>query len=1573
MPLLNFSAERADMFSRFWGLSNLEAALLEIATGNPFVDGIPTRQHIIIGAGLYRLELFGSFNGSTQAAVLNSPVTSLNLRDAFGQMFFNLQDARVTLAGLTALDVLTAPFAGADNIYGTVLGDVLRGFGGNDTINGGGGGDFILGEAGNDIIYGNNANDQLRGGVGDDTYYLFDSAAHVVELAGEGADIIYAYNSSFALPDNVEKLTIEAFQDVNATGNALNNVIAITGTGNNILDGKQGADAMNGGAGDDTYVVDNLLDKVEEKLVGTAGGTDLVQSSVNFTLGANVENLELIGSAINATGNTLANSLTGNDSDNVLLGLAGNDILVGGAGKDILDGGAGNDTLSGGLGDDTYVLDNTADTITELSGLGSGTDTAKIAYNVSVATLITLGTGIFTNVENLTITGTGAFNLTGDGGDNVLTGNASVNTLNGGDGNDTYVLSAGDTIIDSSGIDTISATFSLDLNAFPGIENITLLGTAGISATGDAEVNVLTGNAGANTLDGGVGADTMAGGAGNDIYIVDDNNDTVIELLAGGTDLVKTSADFNLDTNGANVENLTLIAGAGGINGIGNALNNTILGNEGNNILDGKQGADAMNGGAGDDTYVVDNLLDKVEEKLVGTAGGTDLVQSSVNFTLGANVENLELIGSAINATGNTLANSLTGNDSDNVLLGLAGNDILVGGAGKDILDGGAGNDTLSGGLGDDTYVLDNTADTITELSGLGSGTDTAKIAYNVSVATLITLGTGIFTNVENLTITGTGAFNLTGDGGDNVLTGNAGKNVLTGGAGDDTLDGGGGGVIVSASRDDRDILTGGTGDDTYIIRNIATSNIVELSGQGSDTVMVGVSFDVDYFTTLNTVLETPGIVEIENVVLTGTASINAYGNSLNNRLQGNSGNNVLVGGAGNDILDGGAGRDILDGGAGDDTYVVDDPLDLIVEQFNAGNDTVISSRSVDLRIGFLSIENVELAGMATAVTGNDENNNIGGNALANSLAGYGGNDVLQGKAGDDGLDGGDGDDRLEGQEGNDTLDGGRGNDILDGGTGVDTMVGGLGDDTFYFDQVGDSVLELAEEGRDTIVINRDVNLTLEFDNVENATLSGTGDYNATGDDGDNVLTGNTGANVLAGGLGNDTYVIDASGDTVVELANQGIDTVVIGRNVDLGSEFGNVENATLSGIGSFTILGNDLDNVLTGNTAANVITGGAGNDTLDGGGGADELRGGTGDDIYVIRDSQAVVVEIDSEGVDTIHAMFGITDLWANVENVVLVDGGSYANGNALDNVLTGNDGNNSLWGREGFDLLIGGLGNDNYQIDDNNDTIVEFEGEGLDSVTLNRMTSYLLPDNVENLQVAYGAGSGVGLAGATGNSLNNTMTGGQSWDTLDGGAGNDILDGGLGGSDTLYGGLGDDQLTGGFGFDGDTLYGGEGNDLLLGSAGNDSLFGDDGNDSLDGGMGSDSMSGGGGDDSFVFDQNDTSVSGGAGFDTLKGKFQFMDFTQLADGIYTGIEAIDLRDSGPIHSTNTVTLTASDVKALSDTTDELKIFGDSVDRVALHGSWTNLGTTNQDSVAFNTYELDGAKVYVTGAEVLFA
>ena len=614
----------------------------------------------------------------------------------------------------------------ANALTGNDRANLLMGLGGIDTLSGG---------AGDDTLNGGTGADSMSGGTGNDTYIVDIATDTVTELANAGIDRVLA-GVTFTLSANVEHLVLTGTGAINGTGNALSNALTgnaaaniLTGAaGNDTLDGAGGADRLVGGAGDDIYVVDAAGDVIVE---AAYEGTDTVLSSVAHTLAAEVERLTLTGAlAIDGFGNALGNILSGNEAANRLYGLDGRDSLFGGAGQDTLDGGAGNDTMAGGAGDDVFVIDAAGDVVVEYAAQGMDLVQSSVSHILSA------------NVENLTLTGANAANATGNGLANILTGNVAANqmfgllgndvlfggggsdTLDGGAGSDTMIGGVGDDVyfVDASGdavtelagegSDTVLSSITLSLMAE--VENLTLTGSAAIGGTGNGLSNVITGNAAANTLSGGLGndtliggagADTMAGGAGNDVFFVDSANDQVQEALNEGTDLVQSSVTHTLS---ANVENLTL-TGALGINGIGNALANVITGNiganslsggAGNDVLTGGAGADTLTGGLGNDTYGVDNASDVVTESL---NEGTDTVNSSVSYTLSANVENMTLTGTgAINGTGNTLGNAIGGNAGANVISGLDGNDTLSGAAGNDTLDGGSGADSLTGGAGED-------------------------------------------------------------------------------------------------------------------------------------------------------------------------------------------------------------------------------------------------------------------------------------------------------------------------------------------------------------------------------------------------------------------------------------------------------------------------------------------------------------------------------------------------------------------------------------------------------------------------------------------------------------------------------------------------------------------------------------------------------------------------------------------------------------------------------------------------------------------------------------------------------
>lgn len=1136
----------------------------------------------------------------------------------------------------------------------------------------------------------------LTGGRGNDVYVIDNAADQVVELSGQGLDKVIS-SVTLTLATNVEQLVLTGSADINGTGNGLNN--RITGnSGANTLSGGVGADTLIGGLGDDTYLVD-AADVVTE--TSAQGGNDTVRSSVNHTLSANVENLVLLGSG--------AVDGTGNSGDNRITGTVGNNALAGGAGVDTV-------SYANAIASVTVAL---AQQTAQNTG-GAGIDTLSGFENV--------------------IGSAQADQLTGTAGNNRLDGGIGADTLTGGAGDDVYVIgNSSDQAIEgaNAGRDRIESSVSWTLSEH--IEDLTLTGTAR-NATGNAAGNTLVGNAEANLLDGREGVDTMSGGSGDDTYIADHVSDQVVEAADGGTDLVKSSASYGLS---ANVEDLILTGTARWAGG--NSLDNHLTGNDAANELDGRGGADSMTGGGGNDLYLVDNSGDQVVER---AGGGKDRVESSVSYTLGADVEELVLTGSARNGTGNGVANLIVGNDYDNRL------------------DGGLGADTMHGGLGNDTYVVNHSGDVATEWGADGIDLVESSVSYTL---------TG---EIENLTLTGT-AHSGTGTTGRNRIVGNASNNLLDDGGSDpgwgpDTLIGGAGDdIYVLRGGDSITIVTetAGNGIDTvrseawtatlaaqvenleliggdaqHGVGNSAANRISSTNhgddtldggggadtlsgGAGSDLYIVGHSGDV--------VVEKAGegqddrveaslswtlAQNVEQLTLTGTGNFSAKGNTLDNTIAGNAGHN---------LIDGGSGADTLAGGLGNDTYIVDNALDAVREWDDEGIDVVKSSASTyTLADG---IEDLVLTGTAHAGTGNSMANHLTGNASAN---------------------------------------------ILDGGLGADTMTGGAGGDTYVVDDANDLLVEAANGGRDLVQSYVSWTLSAEFEDLTLTTWGLTGTGNAK----NNVLTGSrlgdtldgaAGADTMRGGEGSDTYVVESAGDVVVE-EDRWADNDHVLSSIDyvLGD---NLEQLTLTGT-AISGTGNEESNYITGTSADNRLD--------DGGAGGDTLEGGAGNDFYTFSSAGGTVVEHANGGFDIVESAeyHGVVTVDDNVEVLRLVsEQAQYGMGNAADNRIestvsdVGGYGD-TLNGGEGADTLVGSDGWNTFMVDNAGDVLIDSGGHDIVESSID----WTLTAGFESLSLT---GDG---------NLHGTGHGGDEY--IGGNWGNNVLSGGVGGKDTLDGKAGSD-----------------------------------------------------------------------------------------------------------------------------------------------------------------------------------
>ena len=423
----------------------------------------------------------------------------------------------------------------------------------------------------------------------------------------------------------------------------------------------------------------------------------------------------------------------------------------------------------------TYWLNELLGT-TPLPSPGPGTSPllgSASAPNVTVSD--GLNSKLATGAKMLVLKGL-AVNGTGNTGDNTLVGNEQANMLDGGAGNDT-----------------------------------------------------LNGGAGNDSLIGGSGKDTLAGGAGDDSYWIDNPGDVIKEGAdpASGNDTVHvTGGLLGIVTMSDNIEDL-VVETSMGVKVTGNAIANTITGGTGDDTLYGGDGSDTLDGGGGNDklyggagndtlvggagvnqlyggaasdTYVISNNTSKIVKD---ANSGIDTVVSSVSYTLGANVEFLQLTGSAKNATGNALANTITGNDSANWI------------------DGQAGMDTMAGRGGDDTYIVDNVNDLVIENTGQGIDTIHTTFSY--------TLGA----NIERLQLTGSAAASGTGNGLANLLIGNDAANSLSGLSGGDVILGYGGNDTLRGGMG-ADKLTGGAGADSFVFGSTAESSF---DASGRDTI----------------------------------------------------------------------------------------------------------------------------------------------------------------------------------------------------------------------------------------------------------------------------------------------------------------------------------------------------------------------------------------------------------------------------------------------------------------------------------------------------------------------------------------------------------------------------------------------------------------------------------------------------------------------------------------------------------------------------------------------------------------
>ncbi|WP_371766852.1 DUF4347 domain-containing protein [Massilia sp.] len=735
----------------------------------------------------------------------------------------------VNLATGTAIDNWgnTDKLVGIEEVTGSRFADVITGDAQDNYLWGEEGNDSIAGGGGSDMLTGTSGNDTLDGGDGRDRANYSDDYRGPAPT-GKGVTVNLATGVATDNWGNTDKLV--SIEDVSGsryadtlTGNAADNSLNAddgndtlsgdagndwldAGAGSDSLLGGAGMDQLSGGAGNDT--IDGGADRDRVTYFNDYGpiaptGKGVI---VDLTLGTATDNWgntdKLVGTE-DVSGSRYGDVLTGDANDNNFYGDDGNDTLAGGAGNDWLDAGAGNDSLLGGIGTD------------QLSG-GAGNDTIdggdgrdNVIYDNDYGSIAPTGKGVVVNLATGVATDNwgnidklvGIEAVVGSRYGDFITGSAGDNDLFGQDGNDTL-------------------------------------------AGGDGN-DWLDGGNGSDVLQGGSGVDAFSGGTGNDTIDGGDGRDLVSYTNDYGA-LPITGVKVNLATgvatdNWGNTDTLVSIEDVSGSRFAdkltGNGADNALMGGAGDDVLAGGGGADRLNGDAGDDTldggsgidtlsggdgsdtYYVDNAGDIVIETNASAAGGIDEVVASASHALGLNVENLTLLGGAINGTGNALGN------------------LIIAGSGVNAIDGGAGIDTLSF----ETATTSGTTGVTLALGAAGVKTTAAGIS-----------GADTVVNIEN----------LIGSDYNDTLSGNAGVNVIHGGEGSDVLNGMGG----------NDVLFGGAGSDAFVFTTAlsATANVVRIEdfSKGEDKLRLE--------NAIFTKLAATGTLGAGNLKVIGSAALDA-------------------------------------------------------------------------------------------------------------------------------------------------------------------------------------------------------------------------------------------------------------------------------------------------------------------------------------------------------------------------------------------------------------------------------------------------------------------------------------------------------------------------------------------------------------------------------------------------------------------------------------------------------------------------------------------------------------------------
>lgn len=1303
---------------------------------------------------------------------------------------------------------------GPDELWGNWYGNNrLEGREGDDTLIGGDRYNLFIGGLGNDSMTGQTGNDTYFFNIGDGQDFIADNVSDTVNSSvdqvvfGSGLtsrDIIFSARSDLSHEDpryagvesedlivtfanSSEQLIIDdffshgrieyfSFSDGTRMDAAevLERVKRTTGTeAAENLRGGDGADYIDAKAGDDS-------------IRGFAGNDTIYGGEGNDIIYGGEGDDQIVGGVGR-------DSLYGQDGNDTLMSSDGVDVrLDGGAGNDVLEVGAGGESIGqlrlyGASGSDTYVLhtgmgrvsledkDFDANAVDTIEFADLNLSDVKIKQDMSSLTITSLKqqndqiviTGLwsaspanpyvpspesvvdlvrFADGSEYTIEKIIQMSLKRDSYrwlfTNELRGTRANDSMIGGDGPDIFWAYTGDDLLlGGQGDDLLNGMEGGD-TIEGGAGNDTLNGGGDYYEIGD----------GVNTLVGGAGDDLNIGGNGDDTFVFGrgDGSDTIDSQGTLGNDTLKFGAGVLPEHVQLYRDNMDLVAVIDGsstqtrIKAFFNSTNSPVeqILFENGTVSSSVQiqaltitgSVDQLAGTTGNNVFVIDNASDTVIE---AADAGIDEVRSSVNYFLPTNVENYTATG--------VLNQDIRGNSGDNVLKGNLGNNQFY---------GRGGNDLALGGLGDDTYYIEvfyGVLSSVNVEEYAGEGNDTLRQTNDYWAYTPYYYNITLPSNVENLILGNSRDWGYNSYGEVNARFAN-GNNLNN---------------LIQGDSEVANVLSGNGGRDTLIGGSMA--DVFRVDGE-DDIIFDHYTYDVGRNSSVRT-FYTSEVLFAGGDVVESSAARYELGANLEHMWIVSDGAATGIGNALNNVIVGNHDVNLIDGAS--------------------GNDKLFDAQPLQTNWGTGPAEPWQYAYV---------------------------NDTLLG---------GEGDDSLTAFNGDDLLDGGSGKDVLTAYGGVAaTLIGGTGNDTLSGSGLGTMYLWNLGDGSDVIEIG--------------------GNASADGLDrlifGEGVLPGQV-AMVRAGSEGADLLLNVMGGESVLVRGFFLVSGDGGYRNRALGRiEFADGSVWSRSAIDHF-VFGLPVD--IEGTDGDDTLDGGAGNDHMDGGIGNDTYLFGIGsgkdtisaydntvdkldviqlgagvlsNDVTLKRDGDNLVLEISGTA-DSLHVNsyfyndaiagyrveqinFADDTIWDvnTVKSKVLTatNNNDKLYGYATADNLSGLAGNDTLYGHEGDDYLNGGADNDTmyggqgadtYYFDSHLDAVIEYEGQGYDTVFAS--VSYQAPDHVEKAELTGTAhlslnGNDQGME-LFGNSGNNTITGGGGGDLLYGKSGADMLIGGAG-NDIYY-----------------------------------------------------------------------------------------------------------------------------------------------------------------------------------------